>query len=73
MPTPHDKLLVRFKAEVYDKASDIDPEDEHDWTSLAFGFGLGAGLSARDAEEFAFITATPQRLAAAIGRINSES
>jgi hypothetical protein len=41
-----------FKAQVYDRAAEVDPGNEYDWSALQIGFGLGRGLSPDDAHEF---------------------
>lgn len=36
------KIASDFKKQVYDFASEIDPEDAEDWSSLAYGYALAA-------------------------------
>jgi hypothetical protein len=40
-----EQLLARFTTEVSGKSRAIDPEDEYDWESLAYGFFLGHGAT----------------------------
>jgi hypothetical protein len=44
---------VAFKAEVNDRAKEIDPGNEQDWFSLTLGWAIGKGLSPDNADEFA--------------------
>ena len=46
-------LLSQFKLEVFDKAKIIDPEDEEDWFSMAFGYFLANGIEIPRAYELA--------------------
>lgn len=46
-------LEAEWKLKVYDKANEIDPNDELCWYSLSVGFALQAGLSPEDANHFA--------------------
>lgn len=48
----YESLIERWKREVYDKATEVDIGNIHDWDSLAYGFAMGAGLSPVAAEEF---------------------
>jgi len=48
-----DKLVEEYRAEVYDKANFIDPDDEHCWVSLTVGWALGKGLEFVEANDFA--------------------
>lgn len=43
-----------FKSECFDRASEIDPNEElHWWDSLVIGWAIGKGLSPKEALEFA--------------------
>ena len=48
-----EKLTDEFKTELHDRAKDIDPDNEHEWGTLAYGWALANGLSPKDALEFA--------------------
>ncbi len=37
-------LVKKFKEEVYDRAKEIDPENERDWFDMAYGYFLGNGV-----------------------------
>lgn len=37
---------------VYEKSDILDPDDQHDWKSLALGFALGAGATPEEAFKF---------------------
>lgn len=50
---PNEHLIPIFKAEVHDKAAEVDPNDEHDWHSLTLGWAIAKGLSPSDADAFA--------------------
>ena len=39
----------QFRREVYDRAQEVDPENECDWNNLAYGFFLGRQLSIEEA------------------------
>lgn len=39
--------------DVYERAKEIDPEEERDWYDLAIGFFLGCGLTSKRATELA--------------------
>ncbi len=41
----------RWKEEIYDKASEIDPSDAYTWNGLLLGFLLGNGVSLEKANE----------------------
>lgn len=47
-----DELTAKFKAQVTDNAKRIDPDNEHDWESIALGWSLGQGLELNAAREF---------------------
>lgn len=47
------ELLNQFKREVFDNRHSIDPDNEHDWMSLAVGYFLAMGCTASRAHEFA--------------------
>ncbi len=38
-------LLEDFRANVTCKSKDVDPNDEHDWFDLSYGYFLGRGRS----------------------------
>lgn len=40
----HQEIVGRFKSDVIDKASEIDPDSEHYWESLAYGYFIAAGI-----------------------------
>lgn len=40
-----------WKENVYDNASEIDPNDKHLWESLALGYFLGLRMSLEEAQE----------------------
>lgn len=46
-------LKERFKREVHDKASEIDPNNEQDWFSLTLGWAIATGQPPEEAHEFA--------------------
>jgi hypothetical protein len=48
-----DKLAKKYRRLVYDKLEEVDPDSTEDWFSMAIGFGLGCGLSPKDADNFA--------------------
>ncbi|KKM71653.1 hypothetical protein LCGC14_1428520 [marine sediment metagenome] len=41
-----------FKYDVHDKANEIDPNDEHLWSSLTLGWALGRGMNPKKAVAF---------------------
>lgn len=45
-------LLRAFKEEIWDKASEIDPDGRMDWEDLALGFFLGIGVSLEQASNY---------------------
>ncbi len=45
--------MEAWRTEVNEKASKVDPDDEHDWFDLAYGFFLGKGLRPARAKELA--------------------
>jgi hypothetical protein len=45
--------LPLFKAEVTDKAQQIDPDSELHWLALTVGWALAKGMSPDEANEFA--------------------
>lgn len=49
---PDDKMVALFKSEVHDRATEIDPDDEHDWRSLTLGWALAKGMTPDEADEF---------------------
>lgn len=50
---PRSHLEDSFKADVHDKAAEVDPENEMHWGHLTIGYALGKGLSPVDAQDFA--------------------
>lgn len=38
---------------VYDKAKEVDPNDDHDWFDLAYGFFMGLGFDPSKAFQLA--------------------
>lgn len=46
-------LLAVFKAEITDRATEIDPNQEQDWFSLTLGWAIAKGLSPDTAHSFA--------------------
>lgn len=47
------QALQLWKERVYDVAQKVDPEDEHEWDTLAYGFFLGLGFLPEAALEMA--------------------
>jgi hypothetical protein len=47
------QIIIKWKSVVYDRAAEIDPDDEHDWHSMALGFFLAYGLSPDSANSLA--------------------
>lgn len=48
-----ERLAREFKAEVVDRAAEVDPSNEELWTSLALGWAIAKGLPPEEAREFA--------------------
>lgn len=46
-----EEIGALFKAEVYDRSEEIDPQDFLDWNDLAYGFALGKGCTQEVGEE----------------------
>ena len=46
-----EEAKAKWETEVFDNVSEVDPEDEHYWKSLAYGFFLGCGFHPDDAHE----------------------
>ena len=44
-------VLEAFKRDIFDQSDEIDPENERDWSDLAFGYALGKGCTQETAEE----------------------
>lgn len=42
---PRDYALKAWRDKVLDRFEEIDPNGEHDWLDLAYGFFLGCGLA----------------------------
>jgi hypothetical protein len=53
LPTRLAPLANDFRREISAHHKDIDPYDEYEWFSLAFGFALAKGISPEDADAFA--------------------
>ena len=47
-------VKVLWKKEVWDKAEEIDPNDEFYWYSLATGWAIAHGMKIEDAIEFGY-------------------
>ncbi len=47
------ELIELFKTECHDRASQVDPDNSHDWHSLTLGWAIAKGLSPDDAHDFA--------------------
>lgn len=61
---PQFELLERkFKLEVYNRANDIDPDDDQDWFSLTLGWAIAKGLSPEEAINFALYIRYDAKLA----------
>lgn len=43
----------QFKAEIHDRAEEVDPSNEYDWWSLTLGWAIGKGMDPETAAEFA--------------------
>ena len=52
------QAMQLWKERVYDKARAVDPKDEHEWTTLAYGFFIAMGFS--NEEALAMARAAPQ-------------
>jgi hypothetical protein len=50
---PHVSRQEAFKAQVSDRASEIDPDQEEDWYSMTLGWAIGSGMPIKEAQEFA--------------------
>lgn len=50
VPTEASALFL-WKEHVYDKATSIDPDAEHEWGTLAYGYFLGLGFHHAIAEK----------------------
>jgi hypothetical protein len=48
-----DKLIRKWKRQVYDRAKLIDPSNEQDWYSLCLGWAIAQGLTPEQADIFA--------------------
>ena len=46
------ELNELWKYETSDKATLVDPYNEHDWKSLCLGWAIAKGLSIEDAQKF---------------------
>lgn len=53
MTKEEEKLLTAWLTEVNRKAEEVDPDREHDWFDLCYGFFLGKGLSPSPAKALA--------------------
>ncbi|MCK5609493.1 hypothetical protein KAR91_46900 [Candidatus Pacearchaeota archaeon] len=59
MELPNEEWIVsNWKEVAYDKADILDPDNSHDWRSLALGFALGAGYTIELAEQFVNIVSS---------------
>lgn len=38
--TPNDQLVARWKRDVFTDAEKVDPDKEHNWESLSYGYFL---------------------------------
>jgi hypothetical protein len=47
------EAIEKWKA-LFERASQVDPDNEYDWADLCLGFFLGCGLSTSEAEEARF-------------------
>ena len=55
MPINNYEIYVgQWVSEVYNRCDEVDPEDEHDWSSLSYGWALGKGLTPADAADLAY-------------------
>ena len=50
-------LLKNFRDDICILAEEIDPEERHNWETLAYGFFLGKGLSMQRADELSWVAA----------------
>lgn len=48
-------LEQKFKTEICERGSEIDPDEELDWNALSVGWALANGLSVDEAHDFARI------------------
>ena len=46
-------LKAALKAELFDRSAEIDPDDDHLWTSMIIGWGIAKGMSIADATRLA--------------------
>lgn len=53
LQTNTSQLIDLWKSEVFDKANEIDPDNERDWYSLCVGWMIGKGYDAETATDFA--------------------
>jgi hypothetical protein len=44
-----------FKEKIWDRASTIDPDDDHKWESMALGFFIALGFEPTDAKSLAYL------------------
>lgn len=44
-----------FKEKVWDRPREIDPDDDHSWETLAYGFFLALGFEVSDAKSLAYL------------------
>ena len=59
--TTHPELIESVKKDLFEDSAKVDPNDEHDWTSLVYGWAVAKGLDLETAESFAyFITGKKQ-------------
>jgi hypothetical protein len=50
---PFPPMLFAFKSQVWDKVEEVDPNGQHDWYDIAFGFAMGYGKPVDEAHQFA--------------------
>lgn len=48
-----EKLLKKFRKQIHERASEIDPDNEFYWKDLTYGWALAQGLEPEAAREFA--------------------
>jgi hypothetical protein len=44
-----------FRTLIWDRAKDVDPSDQYDWFSMAYGFFIACGFSLEDAANLAYL------------------
>ena len=48
-----DEIVEMWRTEIWEYNSIVDPDDKHDWTSLAIGWALGKGYTIKQANVIA--------------------